>query len=173
MTTPNGHEDHEPNGAGEQATSTVLALDGWGPVTPEPATNGANGAQPELEPQAEAATPVEEIVSEPHPAESFRNRVSASFEEMRSRPRPAMQIDGQLLRILASAAAMTVAVLLAIRFGETLRNSTTPAPRSNPMPRTGLDDIRRRLALAVDPSLTPKPAPAPAKLSVSSWRLSR
>ena len=173
MTTPNGHEDHDPNGAGTHATSTVLALDGWGPVMPEPATNGANGAQPELEPQAEAVPPIEDLVFEPPQTKSFRNRVSASLAEMRSMPRPAVQIDGQLIRILASAAAMTVAVLLAVRFGDTLRSSTVPAPQSKPTPGTGLDDIRRKLALAVDPSLTPKPTPAPARLSMPSWRFPR
>lgn len=173
MTTPNGHEDHEPNGSGEQATSTVLALDGWGPVMPEPVTNGANGAQPELEPQAEAAPPVDEIVSEPDPTTSLRDRISASFAEVRSRPTPAVQIDGQLIRILASAAAMTVAVLLAVRFGETLRSSMAPAPQPKPTPVTGLDDIRRKLALTIDPTLTPKPRTALSTRSLPSWRLSR
>ena len=48
MTTPNGQHHDDPNGSSQQATSTVLALDGWGPVIAEPSTNGSNGSEPEV-----------------------------------------------------------------------------------------------------------------------------
>ena len=60
MSTPNGHTPADPNGAAKQATSTVLALDGWGPVVPDTLTNGANGSEPEV---AVAPEPMIEILT--------------------------------------------------------------------------------------------------------------
>ncbi len=142
MDTENGHEALDANGERRQATSTVLALDGWGPVVPQPVGNGAlNGAS---EPSVES--------SEGQPrAVPLGRRVRNRAQALPSLS--TLSIDGQMARILASAAAMTFAVLAAASIGGMLR---ARAERdAAPTPLSGWARLRRNLALSVDPSLTP------------------
>lgn len=143
MTTPNGQHPPDPNGASTQATSTVLALDGWGPVMAEPAPNGANGSEPEL------------ILEEAPPAYAEPARRDW-FESVRSgwkyqAPRPAF--DSQLVRVVAPLAAMTIAVIAALKLGDFYLTSQVPEPA--PTPPSRIATLRRTIALAIDPSLTP------------------
>ena len=143
MSTPNGQHPADPNGSAKQATSTVLALDGWGPVLPDPPANGANGSEPEPavdpEPTAQLAPPTADR------RESIRSQWTEQL------PRPT--IDAQWLRILAPAAAMVIAVVVAIRVGSAWRVTNLPQPEPEPPDQWLL--LRRRIALVVDPSLTP------------------
>ena len=151
MTTPNGHEEPDLGNSSEQATSTVLALDGWGPVVPEAGANGANAANG-VEPEAPAAQPeppvIEEPVAMPRSAD-WRQTLNRTLP----RSAPQLPLDSQLLRVLASAAAMTLALFVAVSLGRRLRafEAAAPAPAAAPV------SVRRRLALAIDPSLTPAP----------------
>ena len=142
MTTPNGQHPEDPNGAATQATSTVLALDGWGPVVPDPIVNGANGGEPEAPLEAEPAVHAA-------PRAEWRESIRAQWTEQLPRP----TIDPQIIRILAPAAAMVIAVLVAVRIGTAWRVEGDPAIEPEPADQWAV--LRRRLALAIDPSLTP------------------
>lgn len=157
MTTPNGQHPADPNGAAKQATSTVLALDGWGPVVPDPLTNGANGSEPEVMVEAEP-----EIESVPPRAE-WRESIRAQWTDQLPRP----TIDPQLMRILAPAAAMVIAVIVAIRVGSAWRVASVPAPE--PEPPDQLTVLRRRIALAIDPTLTPVEPQRRGLLDLIPW----
>ncbi len=165
MTTPNGHDDLDPNGTSHQATSTVLALDGWGPVMPEPGGNGTNGMQAETPTETADQTTVEQPIAPSRPPRSPLEQLSSRLEEVWSAPFPTVPVDGQLIRILASAAAMTLAVLLAVNLGKVLQTSASAIPQ--PTPLEGVDALRRRIALAVDPSLTP--ASPPTRRPLPDW----
>ena len=143
MTTPNGQHPADPNGAAKQATSTVLALDGWGPVVPDPLVNGANGSEPEVVVDAEP------VIESAPPRAEWRESVRARWNQQL----PRATIDPQLMRILAPAAAMVIAVVVAIRVGSAWRVASAPVPEPEPPDQWTL--LRRRIALAVDPSLTP------------------
>lgn len=161
MSTPNGQHPADPNGAAKQATSTVLALDGWGPVLPEPAANGANGSEPEAALDADPI--VEAAPNAPDWRESLRSRWTGEFQ------RPTL--DPQLVRILAPVAAMAVAVVIAIRVGTVWRTTLVPAApeTAQPTPPDRMATIRRQLALAIDPTLTPVEPPRRAFLDSIRW----
>ena len=143
MTTPNGQHQIDPNGSSEQATSTVLALDGWGPVIAEPPSNGTNGSEPEV-----IVEPVPQIEA-PEPQRARRERVFADWQERLTR----LEIDPQLVRILAPALAMALAIVAGLKLGSVYQWPSEPAPA--PAPPSGVEVLRRRIALAIDPSLTP------------------
>lgn len=143
MSTPNGQHPPDPNGASKQATSTVLALDGWGPVMAEPAQNGSNGSEPELlfeDPQQDFAEP---------PRRDWFESVRSSWKY--EVPRPAF--DSQLVRVVAPLAAMTIAVIAALKLGDLYLISHDPEP--TPSPPSRMSTLRRTIALAIDPSLMP------------------
>lgn len=163
MTTPNGQQPSESNGASEQATSTVLALDGWGPVIAEPMTNGTNGSEPEI--AAEAPQPMEP----PQAAGTdWRQAVLRSVPVPARLPRPTL--DTQLIRVLAPAAAMTITILVAMKLGGDWRSlrvqALTPQPRPQAQSPSRILTLRRRIALTIDPSLTPV---EPAGPRILSW----
>ncbi|MYB22023.1 MAG: hypothetical protein F4066_07980 [Chloroflexi bacterium] len=162
MTTPNGHEATDLEAGGEHASSTVLALDGWGPVVPEPAANGANGSNG-VEPDVMGH-------HEPEPATvsttDGRDRLDSWRERLeRTIPRSVTElpIDSQLVTILASAAAMSIAVFAVILLGRRLMTLDLQASASF----ADSAGLRRRLALAIDPSLTPAPV-RPSRPSILS-----
>ncbi|MYE06769.1 MAG: hypothetical protein F4Y04_06050 [Chloroflexi bacterium] len=143
MTTPNGQHHDDPNGSSQQATSTVLALDGWGPVIAEPAANGSNGSDP--------AIAFEEPVLEPisHPRSDWREQVRSGWERASSGP----NLDPQWIRLIAPLVAMAIAVIAALKLGEVYRQSRVAEPA--PAPPSRVETLRRSIALAIDPSLTP------------------
>ena len=155
MTTPNGQHQIDPNGSSQQATSTVLALDGWGPVIAEPASNGANGSEPE--PIVEQ-TPALEVET---PRSDWRESIRSGWR--REVPRPT--IDGELIRVIAPIATMAIAVIAALKLGDAYRTylldrgplTAQPAP----LPPSRIATLRRSVALAIDPSLTPVESPRP------------
>ena len=157
MSTPNGQHPSDPNGAAKQATSTVLALDGWGPVVPDPLTNGANGSEPEV------AVPAEPMIETSPPRAEWREPFRAQWTQQL----PRATIDPQLMRILAPAAAMVIAVVVAIRVGSTWRVASVPAPEPEPPDQWTL--LRRRIALAIDPSLTPVEPQRRSLLDLIPW----
>lgn len=143
MSTPNGQHPPDPNGASTQATSTVLALDGWGPVLAEPAPNGANGSEPEV------------LFDEAQPAveEAPRNNWYRSVRPGWTYEVPRPTFDSQLIRVVAPLAAMTIAVIAALKLGDIYLSSQVPEPAPSPPKRSAT--LRRTVALAIDPSLTP------------------
>ena len=143
MTTPNGQHHLDPNGSSQQATSTVLALDGWGPVIAEPPSNGANGSEPEA-----LVEPVPQMEA-PQPQSARRQRMIADLQDKFDR----FEIDPQLVRILAPALAMALAIFAGLKLGSLYQWPSEPAPA--PSPPSGVEVLRRRIALAIDPSLTP------------------
>jgi len=153
MTTPNGHEAPNVGAGSEQASSTVLALDGWGPVVAEPAANGANGANG-VEPDslAHIESVAESVADDDNLRDAWRERMARTLPG--SIPVP--PVDSQLLRILASAAAMSIAVFVVFSLGRRLTTLDLAGSASF----ADAAGLRRRLALAIDPSLTPAPARA-------------
>lgn len=144
MTTPNGQHHDDPNGSSQQATSTVLALDGWGPVIAEPSTNGSNGSEPEVafeEPAIEEAGAPERT--------DWRERVQDGWKQRTN----GMSIDPQLIRLLAPLAAMAIAVIAALKLSDIYLQAQVAEP--TPAPPSRVSVLRRSLALAIDPSLTP------------------
>ena len=144
MTTPNGQHHDDPNGSTQQATSTVLALDGWGPVIAEPSTNGANGREPEID-DGEPAT--EERAESPR--SDWPARVQAGWTRESARVR----IDPQPLRLIAALAAIAIAVIGAVKLGDVYLHMRDSEPL--PAPPTRMSTLRRSFALAIDPSLKP------------------
>ncbi len=143
MSTPNGQHPLDPNGASSQATSTVLALDGWGPVIAEPPSNGSNGSEPEaIVEEASAVAP------QP-PGNDWRQSFRASLKYQVAKP----TIDPRLVKVLAPAATMTIAIVVALRLGSSWRQAKIPAPTPTPPSRVAVS--RRRIALMIDPSLIP------------------
>ena len=143
MTTSNGQHHLDPNGSSQQATSTVLPLDGWGPVIAEATSNGANGSEPEV---------VVESVPEmqaPQPQPAGRDFEFADWQERLTR----LEIDPQVVRILAPALAMAVAIFAGLKLGGLYQWPSEPTPM--PSPPSSAEVLRRRVALAIDPSLTP------------------
>ena len=157
MTTPNGQHTADPNGAAIQATSTVLALDGWGPVVPDTPANGANGTEPEV--MLETEPMIESPGTRQESWESIRSRWTGQLR------RPT--IDPQLIRILAPAVAMLIAVVVAIRVGSVWRVESAPAPE--PATPDQLTALRRKVALAIDPSLTPVEPQRRGLLELIPW----
>ena len=148
MSTPNGNHPHDPNGATSQATSTVLALDGWGPVVAEPPSNGANGSEPEV--IVEEAIPVAPV-SQPSndPGNVWRQTFRSRLKNQVARP----SINARMVRVLVPAVTMTLAIAVALRLGDTWRQAQVPAPEPAPPSRTTM--LRRRVALTIDPTLEP------------------
>ena len=142
MSTPNGQHAPDSNGASTQATSTVLALDGWGPLIGEPTPNGANGSEPEL---------ALEVEPEPLSASTPDSRRGSASGWQRDLLR--LTTDPQLIRVFAPAAAMVIAIIGALKLGEAYQRSSQPEPEPNPPSRFTM--LRRMIALAIDPSLTP------------------
>ena len=158
MTTSNGQhlqQPLDPERSSRQATSTVLALDGWGPVIAEPTPNGANGSEPEA-----VATPPPAAAEIHTPRTDWRDAVRSGWQREASRP----TIDPQLIRILTSAAAMTIAVFLGLQLGGAYQRLNVEAPV--PPPVSGSAALRRRIALAIDPSLQ---QPQPEPMGLRRW----
>lgn len=158
MSTPNGQHPADPNGAPKQATSTVLALDGWGPIVPDPIVNGANGSEPEAAAEVESA-------ANAAPRVEWRESIRSQWTGQLPRP----TIDPQIIRILAPAAAMVIAVLVAVRVGTAWRVESVPAPQPEPEPPDQWTVLRRKLALAIDPSLTPVAPEQRGLLDLIPW----
>ncbi len=158
MTTPNGQHDLEPNGSSTQATSTVLALDGWGPVIAEPASNGTNGSEPEV-----VVEPVPQMEA-PQPQRARRDRVVADLQDKLTR----LEVDQQVVRILVPALAMAMAMGIAIFAGLKLGSLYQWPSEATPMasPPSGAEVLRRRIALAIDPTLT---AVEPERRGLLDW----
>ena len=151
MTTPNGQHHLDPNGSTKQATSTVLALDGWGPVIAEATSNGANGNEAEA-----IAQPAPQLEA-PEPQAEPRGRTFADWQGWFTR----LEVDPQVVRILAPALAMALAIFAGLQLGSLYQWPT--APVHAPSPPSRAEVIRRRVALAIDPSLTPV-EPEPRRL---------
>lgn len=146
MTTPNGKQQHDPNGSSQQATSTVLALDGWGPVVVEPIPNGSNGSEPEIV-AAEAA--VESIPASDH---SWRDTMSTGW-------RPDFSVTTTSPRwtsVVVPAMAIAVATFVTLRFGVSYPNSFTAEVTPLLARPDRIGALRRTIALAIDPTLTPE-----------------
>ena len=142
MTTPEGQRHLDPNGSSTHATSTVLALDGWGPIIVEPPSNGANGSEPDTE-----IKPVSQIeVPEPQPARL--QRMVGGWRQTAQ-----MEIDSRLIRVAAPVLAMALAIVAGIKLGSLYQWPSEPS--LTPSPPGGVEVLRRRVALAIDPSLTP------------------
>jgi len=158
MTTPNGQHDHEPNGATQQATSTVLALDGWGPMLAEPQTNGANGSEPAVA----AQEPTLQLNGSSHgsPRRDWRASVQSGWDRGFAQAR----IDPTLIRLIAPLAAMTIAVIAALKLGDAYLEHRAPEP--TPAPPSRMSTLRRSIALVIDPSLTP---PQPQRPVWERW----
>ncbi len=144
MSTPNGNHPHDPNGATSQATSTVLALDGWGPVVAEPPSNGANGSEPEV--IVEEAMPLAPVSQR---GNDWRQTFRSGLKNRVARP----SINARMVRVLVPAVTMTLAIVVALRLGDTWRQAQVPAPEPAPPSRTTI--LRRRVALTIDPTLEP------------------
>ena len=147
--------------AASQATNTVLALDGWGALVVEEPHNGVNGVNGS-EPTAPMEPPQAARTGTRPPFPQFRQvrqlqRLSQQWtsdraQAWRSRmPHPKPAAAPPLLRTLAPAAAMTLAVLAALSFG----NRMGLGRPKQPAPKTRSAAARRRLALSIDPSLKP------------------
>ena len=149
MTTPNGQHPQDPVDAGEHSASTVLALDGWGPLLPETAMNGT------------ADEPVEEEVTDIASVESAPTTWHSGLQfELPSVSIPPLRPGA---RMLAPAAA--IGLVLGVAVGGALRwwrrqqmIAATPAP-----PPSKLATARRALALALDPTLA-EPCPPQSPL---------
>ena len=150
MTTPNGQHHEDPNGSSQQATSTVLALDGWGPVIAEPSSNGSNGSEPEA---AFEEPTIEELAASER--SDWRESIQAGWNQRVA----GATIDPQLIRLLAPLAAMAVAVIAALKLSDLYLQSQVSEP--DPVPPSRASMLRRSLALAIDPSLTPVEPPPP------------
>ena len=64
-----------------------------------------------------------------------------------------MSIDPQLIRLLAPLAAMAIAVIAALKLSDIYLQAQVAEP--TPAPPSRVSVLRRSLALAIDPSLTP------------------
>ncbi len=155
MSTPNGQHPLEPpeaNGVSTPVTSTVLALDGWGPVIAAPDPADVNGGDPAL------------VMEEPPVLEASAARADwrAALRSNWKREVVRPSIDAQLLRVLAPAATMTLAIIATLKLSETYRRTSLlrlapspSSPPSSPSAPSRIETLRRRAALAIDPSLTP------------------
>ena len=146
MTTPNGQPASEQPGAESAPPSTVLALDGWGPIVPTATANGANGHAP-----APETPPVDEA---PIEVAGIAHRLPA----WQGIDLPVAWLDGfdvvnrsPLVRTLAPAVVMTLSALLVLKLGQSIPSGSLT------MPSRALEvgHWRRQLALWIDPSLTP------------------
>lgn len=152
MTTPNGQHPQDPPELGEQSASTVLALDGWGPLIPEPVTNGV--VEELVDPESESIT---EVAEQPKPRWRWEPTWDLSL------PRIDMLLPGPSMLAPAAAIGLTlgVAVGTLLRWWQQHQVVAAPAPPPPPPSRTAT--FRRSLALAIDPALA-EPCPPP------SWR---
>ena len=143
MTTPNGQPASEQPGVEPAAPSTVLALDGWGPIVPTATANGANGhaSAPETPPVDEAPIEVAGITQR-LPAWQGIDLPVAWLDVMNWSP---------LVRTLAPAVVMTLSALLVLKLGQSLQNGSLTIPNR----AIEVGRWRRQLALWIDPSLTP------------------
>ena len=153
MTSSNGqHPQPEPQ-PGAHATSTVLALDGWGPIQPEVTTNGTH--------EAESPLPLVDAV----PEEVLDIDVAPPGETREPLPMPS--VDRALIEVLAAASALAMAVLATLWLGTRWRESFSLAVEPEPVSEPDqIADLRRKIALAIDPSLTPTP-PHPSRFDLS------
>ena len=148
MTMSNGQQQPEPNGSSEHATSTVLALDGWGPVVAEPSPNGSNGVEPELA----SIEPIANPQGDADQRAEVRKHIYSTWQHRTSRT----AMFAQAIRFVVPVAALAITTFatlkLAVDFrGSLLRQPTIAAP-------SRIDELRRAVALAIDPSLTPPPS---------------
>ena len=170
MTTPNGQHPVDPPAAEAPisappaTTSNVLPLDGWGPIAePEaPEPNGINGVR-SVEPTAET-----------EPTIPVRDARPTPLGGQIKLPSVDLSLDSQLMRLLAPALVMGAAVWITLKLSSELRDRQWRSPfagMSNPAPakstlsravqRRAESALRRRLALAIDPSLAQETKPAP------------
>ena len=89
--------------ASERATSSVLALDGWGRLEPEPHVNGAAPAVVEAEPAAELGAEIGPEAELPFEAEPADLRPEPSLDAADWRRR-AIEVGGQRLERLIEEA---------------------------------------------------------------------
>ena len=163
MTTTNGQAatDHpvaaaQPHSA-DRATSTVLALDGWGPAErPTPAPENGNSAD-------HSAAPV--VAPEDAPdsgAVPVADTSAPRARRLRQLQMPQMRGGMRLLApALAVGLTLGVGVGGAIRFWQARPTvSAAPAaPKRLPSARDRVADGRRRIAILIDPTLAPPPPP--------------
>ena len=150
MTTPNGQHPQDPPELAEQTASTVLALDGWGPLIPEPLTNGV------VEELVDLDENITDIVEQPTPRWQWEPTWDLSL------PRMAVLLPGPAMLAPAAAIGLTlgVAVGTLLRWWQQRQVVAAPTP---PPPPSRAATFRRSLALAIDPALA-EPCPPP------SWR---
>ena len=163
MTTTNGHQPHEPlEPVSEEPrsvtpsvapTSSVLPLDGWGPIAAPSSHdgNGVNGAD-------QSTAPTDESVEETSDApaiEHVTHRRRIRFPSWESR----------LISVAAPLLALTVAVWISLRLSSELQarewRSIVQREPATSTPPSRVDALRRSFALVIDPSLAPQDPPAP------------
>ena len=146
MVTPNGQHSQDPADANQRPASTVLALDGWGPLLPEPPANGVADEQPELD--------AELVIEIAQPAnQSWRREPNLDL----TLPPASTFRFGPTLLAPAAAIGLVLGVVvgLALRWwqqSQVVRAEPAPAPPSR------LATLRRSLALSIDPTLA-QPCP--------------
>lgn len=162
VTTSNGQPPTDQEGTSEDASSTVLALDGWGPVLPQPSSNGANGHEPA---PAATASPEHAPLSQPRGSQislqlaPLLTEISHAFQQV---------VHSPTIRILTPATAMTFAVLFTVKLAESIERGGSPNFSS--APADSLAKWRRRLALWIDPSLeAPEPAARHWTARIVQW----
>lgn len=149
MTTPNGQHPQDPPKFGEQTASTVLALDGWGPLISEPVTNGVVEESVDLEPEI-----ITDIAERPKPRWQWEPNWDLSLPKIETlRTGPSM-----LVQAAAIGLTLGVAVGALLRWWQQQQVVTPPAPPP-PLP-SRIATFRRSLALAIDPALA-EPCPPP------------
>ena len=151
MTMSNGQQQPEPNGSSEHATSTVLALDGWGPVVAEPSPNGSNGIEPELASVEPAIEPIANPQGDADQRAEVRKHIYSTWQHRT--PRTAM--FAQAIRFVVPVAALAITTFATLKLAVDYRGSLLRQPTIATPSR--IDELRRAVALAIDPSLTPAP----------------
>ena len=193
MTTPNGQQPPEPNGVSEtsapkatpRATSTVLPLDGWGPLISgrSERPNGSNGSYPaesmlngvdEVADHAVAAAVQPPFAPAAQQTQTSRRSLAPDIAPVLAwRPGlPRISLPQYQLRALAPATAMAAAALASLWIGGAIRINFSiagvhlPSLPTLSASRNSFDEassqiaaLRRSLALAIDPSLAPVEAP--------------
>ena len=123
--------------AAERATSSVLALDGWGRLEAEPHANGAAALEPS-EPEPIAEPPAQHGIQDE--LEALREPVAAYASQVRVKAAPALRLFGPAL---VFGLAIGTLVGAGLRWLEA-RNAPPPPPP--PPPSDPLSRLRRQLA---------------------------
>ena len=141
--------------AAERATSSVLALDGWGRVDPPPHVNGSAAVEVEDEVEETVETVLEAAPEEPAVEEDWRavEELVDPFEAVEP-PEPAGGA-GPMLRLFGPALVFGLAVGAVVGAGLRwleLRNAAPPPPPpSDPVSRLRrrLDELQRERAAEI------------------------